>query len=214
MCAGLQMYTPAIIMAGVLLSGLVRASLAGEIFPADLAWQLYSEGDWQHAHVEAQRQIAEQPETAHRAQALARLTDLRLQGASPTRVAEIHHWLGTQRDPGLREWTLLELDLATAAPPVARRSLAFRSASVIIGFYQRQIGPAIGQRCAMYPSCSHYSLEACRRYGLAGIPMTADRLVRETDHVRYRINPVQMQGRERYHDPVEDHAIWFRRYRK
>lgn len=99
------------------------------------------------------------------------------------------------------------------APPRARSSLVARAATGPVRFYQSQIGPAIGQRCSMIPSCSAYCMEATHRYGLTGIPMAADRLIRETDHVNYRINPVIVNGQEKYIDPVSDHTGWFRRYR-
>ena len=102
-----------------------------------------------------------------------------------------------------------------AEPPSrARASWLAAPARGTVRFYQSQIGPAIGQRCSMHPSCSAYCMEATRTYGLVGIPMTADRLVRETDHVNYRINPVIRNGQEKYYDPVSDHTGWFRRYRR
>jgi uncharacterized protein len=84
----------------------------------------------------------------------------------------------------------------------------------MLSFYQKQISPAIGERCSMYPSCSHYCIEATRRYGWLGIPMTADRLIRETDHVRLRLRPVEVNGAVRFDDPVSDHSYWFRRYQE
>lgn len=83
----------------------------------------------------------------------------------------------------------------------------------VITLYQRQISPAIGSRCSMHPSCSAFALDACRQYGLLGIPITANRLVRETDHIRYRKNPVLIGGQMKYYDPVQHHTFWFRRYR-
>ncbi len=101
------------------------------------------------------------------------------------------------------------------APPTpprqTRRSWGRWITRRFVFFYQRQIGPAIGQRCSMYPSCSAYCLEACSRYGLLGIPMTADRLIRETDHVQQRIHPIMINGQERFFDPVSAHSFWFRR---
>lgn len=105
----------------------------------------------------------------------------------------------------------------TAAPPPPASSVpAFLSVPAIglVRFYQTQIGPAIGQRCSMYPSCSEYCLQATRRYGLMGIPMTADRLIRETDHVNHRIRPILINGEVKYYNPIEDHSFWFRRYNR
>lgn len=103
---------------------------------------------------------------------------------------------------------------AAAPPPWERRALGARIASAPVRFYQSQISPAIGQRCSMHPSCSAYCIEALREYGLVAIPMTADRLIRETDHVNYQKNPVQVNGETKFYDPVSDHTFWFRRYRR
>ncbi len=102
-----------------------------------------------------------------------------------------------------------------ATPPTPnRRSVLSRFARAPVRFYQTQIGPAIGQRCSMHPSCSTYCAHALQRYGALAIPMTADRLIRETDHVNHRINPVIINGVEKYYDPLSDHTFWFRRYRR
>ena len=121
----------------------------------------------------------------------------------------LRHQLRTSRrlfTPAIRE---------TAAPPPPSTSVPAILAVPAVGLvrlYQTQIGPAIGQRCSMHPSCSEYCLEATRRYGLVGIPMTADRLIRETDHVNHRIRPILIDGRIKYDDPVDHHSFWFRRY--
>jgi uncharacterized protein len=46
-------------------------------------------------------------------------------------------------------------------------------------FYQRAISPALPSRCKYHPSCSHYAVDAIRRYGiLRGSVLAAWRLVR------------------------------------
>lgn len=37
---------------------------------------------------------------------------------------------------------------------------------LVIGFYQRWISPALGQRCRFAPTCSHYAAEALQAHGL------------------------------------------------
>ena len=45
--------------------------------------------------------------------------------------------------------------------------------------YQQRISPLIGPKCGFKPSCSRYSVQAIRNYGLPrGLVMTADRLLR------------------------------------
>ena len=48
-----------------------------------------------------------------------------------------------------------------------------------IRLYQRAISPALPSRCKYHPSCSHYAVEAVRRYGvLRGIVLAGWRLLR------------------------------------
>lgn len=104
--------------------------------------------------------------------------------------------------PAIRATAGMQAPLQSGRSPFAWPAVA------LIQFYRHQIGPAIGERCSMHPSCSTYAREAVRTQGILGVPMTADRLIRETDHVQYRINPVLIDGHERYHDPVSDHVGW------
>ncbi len=75
--------------------------------------------------------------------------------------------------------------------------------------YQKYISPVIGDRCPMYPSCSHYSTEALRKNGtIMGIIMTCDRLIRcgrdETKH-----SPAIFVNSEKYtYDPVDNNDFW------
>ncbi len=77
----------------------------------------------------------------------------------------------------------------------------------LVGFYRFAIGPAIGNRCILEPSCSRYALEAARRSGWLSIPMTGDRLIREPSVVQAGEKPVfGKDGQIRYADPVTNHA--------
>lgn len=88
--------------------------------------------------------------------------------------------------------------------------LARWPARAIVGLYRSAIRPAIGSRCNLEPGCSAYFLEASRRHGLTGIPMLADRLVREPGVNARGEYPVSMpSGTIRYADPIEDHDFWF-----
>lgn len=76
----------------------------------------------------------------------------------------------------------------------------------LVAFYRFIVAPAIGTRCVLHPSCSAYSLQAARERGWLGIPMTADRLIREPTVVHAREHPVVMaDGRIHYADPISDH---------
>lgn len=80
----------------------------------------------------------------------------------------------------------------------------------VVGFYRLFIGPAIGQRCVLEPSCSRYFLLASRKHGLLGIPMTADRFVREPKASAPDRPWIRNEAGEwRHPDPVEDHDFWF-----
>ena len=88
-------------------------------------------------------------------------------------------------------------------------SLAALPARGIVAFYRAEIGPAIGSRCDLQPSCSQYFLEASRAHGLLGVPLMADRFVREPSVVAAKEKPVTLpDGRIRYADPVSGHDHW------
>lgn len=77
----------------------------------------------------------------------------------------------------------------------------------LVAFYRSVISPAIGSRCVLEPSCSRYSLEAAKKNGWLGLPMTGDRLVREPVVVQEAAQPVtDKNDRIRYADPVDAHV--------
>ena len=90
-------------------------------------------------------------------------------------------------------------------------SLAALPGQWVVRFYRAQVGPAIGSRCDLLPSCSEYFLQASRAHGLLGVPIMADRFVREPSVVSARAHPAVMpDGRIRYADPVSDHDAWLK----
>jgi len=49
----------------------------------------------------------------------------------------------------------------------------------ILRFYKRFISPLLGDHCRFYPTCSEYSIDAFRKYGvLRGFVLTVKRLGR------------------------------------
>jgi len=99
-----------------------------------------------------------------------------------------------------------ELFAECARPPSKEhKSLAAAPARWTIRFYQAQIGPAIGARCSLTPSCSHYAQQALHRHGIKGIGLIGDRLVREPGVVAAGEKPVIMHGKIRFSDPLSDH---------
>ncbi len=90
-------------------------------------------------------------------------------------------------------------------------SVAAMPGKWMVKFYRAQIGPAIGSRCDLLPSCSEYFMQASRAHGLLGVPIMADRFIREPSVVSARAQPVTMpDGRIRYADPVSDHDYWMK----
>ena len=68
--------------------------------------------------------------------------------------------------------------------------------------YQSVISPTKGHYCPTFPSCSAYSVQAMRQYGvLQGLVMTADRLHR-CGHDVQQYALVETPGGTRYEDPV------------
>lgn len=77
---------------------------------------------------------------------------------------------------------------------------------IMVGFYRAFVGPILGHRCILEPSCSRYSLQAARERGWLGLPMTGDRLIREPSVVAARERVViNSQGEIRIADPLSDH---------
>ena len=111
-------------------------------------------------------------------------------------------------------WTEKDLaDARTCVDAVAsrreRRGPGAWLAAGVVGFYRMFVGPAIGDRCVLEPSCSRYYLEASRKHGALGVPIVADRFVREpvASHSDRRIR--MPDGSWRHPDPVSDHDWWF-----
>lgn len=60
---------------------------------------------------------------------------------------------------------------------------------------------ADGNRCQLQPSCSRFARQAIGRFGVAGLPMVADRLVREVNFTSYPRMGLH------HADPLSAHAI-------
>jgi len=91
---------------------------------------------------------------------------------------------------------------------LGRESVAY-PAQAFISLYRTQISPAIGARCSLEPSCSEYFVQAVKKHGLLGVPLIADRFVREPDVLKAKAKTVVMtDGRVRFADPVSDHDFW------
>ncbi len=111
-------------------------------------------------------------------------------------------------------WT--EMDLADAkacvgaiAPAKQRRGPGSWLAAGVVGFYRLFVGPALGDRCVLEPSSSRYYLEASRKHGIIGVPMVADRFVREPVESNSQRQIRMPDGSWRHPDPVSDHDWWF-----
>jgi len=95
-------------------------------------------------------------------------------------------------------------------PKAKMNSIATAPGRWLISFYQTQIGPAIGDRCSLNPSCSRYAREALQTHGLIGAAIMGDRFIREPDVVKYRKNPTKINGHTKYSDPLSDHDWWMK----
>ncbi len=104
----------------------------------------------------------------------------------------------------LWNWELRDEVRVSSGPPKSR--LTAKPGEWITAFYRSQISPAIGHRCSLQPSCSSYFLEASRKHGLLGVPLIADRLVREPGVVSAAEHPVEVRGQTRFADPLSEHV--------
>jgi putative component of membrane protein insertase Oxa1/YidC/SpoIIIJ protein YidD len=127
---------------------------------------------------------------------------------------KINPSLATQVEMSRDSWT--RNDLADArecvnaiAQKKERRGPGAWLAAGVVGFYRLCVGPAIGDRCVLEPSCSRYYLEASRKHGILGVPMVADRFVREPVESNSGRRIRMPDGSWRHPDPVSDHDWWF-----
>lgn len=152
-------------------------------------------------------------DAARLARRVALVAELLDEGAAGEARAEAAR---LRAEPFWREGALdaLASRLAAAAPAAAPAEPAAGSGSLfaraVVGFYRFAVGPAIGARCALEPSCSRYFVLASRKHGWLGVPMTADRFVREpVVSAPERPWVRTATGAWRHPDPVEDHDWWF-----
>jgi putative component of membrane protein insertase Oxa1/YidC/SpoIIIJ protein YidD len=76
--------------------------------------------------------------------------------------------------------------------------------------YQATVSKADGQRCPMYPSCSHYAAQAVERHGkILGWLLTGDRLLRCGHDETRRVPKVMVNGNQRAYDPLEANTFWW-----
>jgi len=79
-----------------------------------------------------------------------------------------------------------------------------------IGLYQKIISRADGDRCPMYPSCSHYAKAAFAQKGLLiGWILTCDRLLR-CGRDETRLAPrITQNGTVYSYDPLDANTFWW-----
>lgn len=87
---------------------------------------------------------------------------------------------------------------------------ASSSWSFPIKFFQKSMSRADGDRCPMYPSCSHYAAKAFKRHGaIKGWILSCDRLLR-CGHDEIRHAPkIRVKGKTRVFDPIEANTRWW-----
>ena len=79
-----------------------------------------------------------------------------------------------------------------------------------ISFYQNIVSRADGNRCPMYPSCTHYAQEAFKRYNffLAWV-LISDRLLR-CGHDELDLAPkIRIHGQLKAYDPPAANTLWW-----
>ncbi len=74
-------------------------------------------------------------------------------------------------------------------------------------FFQDYVSPVDGARCALYPTCSEYGVQALKKHGLLrGAVMTFDRLLHEPDEKRMR-QAEWIKGAYRVRDPLSSNEL-------
>jgi putative component of membrane protein insertase Oxa1/YidC/SpoIIIJ protein YidD len=176
--------------------------------PHALALELLDEKDWVSCRRECLRLTVEMPESLN----VQCIAELARRGAGlaadPAKLAAARTNLNIDAAVRLR--------LQSTPERSPRVSFVSRLAAAtglpgrwLVAFYQTQIGPAIGQRCQMKPSCSEYARQALVRHGLLGIPLIADRLVREPSIAEKGRRTVTIRDVVFICDSVSDHDYWW-----
>lgn len=93
----------------------------------------------------------------------------------------------------------------------ARPQAQTEQLNAVVRFYRAQISPAIGERCTLEPSCSEYFNQAHAKHGITAIPMIADRFFREPGVNKEQRDPVIVDGKRRFRDPLHDHDFWMKK---
>lgn len=76
---------------------------------------------------------------------------------------------------------------------------------------QRFVSRADGDRCPMYPTCSHYAAQAFAQEGpLKGWVLTCDRLLRCGRDETRQARPIRVQGRQYAYDPLDANTFWWK----
>ncbi len=111
----------------------------------------------------------------------------------------------------------LILVMAGIVPVIAGETKGENKSSSYTGsladkLFQNSVSKADGDRCPMYPSCSHYASKALERHGaIKGWILTFDRLLR-CGHDEVRRSPkIRVKSGLRTYDPLEANTRWWRR---
>ncbi len=108
-------------------------------------------------------------------------------------------------------------DSSDSAAPVAdnsvlnakTREFSFNPLVWGVRLFQGFVSSIDGAKCSMYPTCSHYSLLAFKKHGpVMGYILTTDRLIHESDEVRF-IPRIEKHGFIRFYDPLENNDFWW-----
>jgi uncharacterized protein len=76
---------------------------------------------------------------------------------------------------------------------------------------QRFISRADGDRCPMYPTCSHYASQAFAREGLlTGWVLTCDRLMRCGRDEARLTKTMRVNGQKHAYDPLDANTFWWK----
>ena len=103
----------------------------------------------------------------------------------------------------------LSVAMADDLHPVQEKSLLASP----LALFQSIISRADGQRCPMYPSCSHYAVAAVKKHGIIkGWLLAGDRLLRCGRDETRQAPQVLVKGERYTYDPLEVNTFWWHRH--
>ena len=174
-----------------------------------LAADLAAEGDWNGCWRECERLLIQNPDD-EAARFLSAVSQIHLTNEIPKALAILGTLADSARSQDIQAKAAYELEQGEWEKRTVKKDAGLMSkpGQWGVAVYRSQVRPALGSRCGLLPSCSEYFRQASEEHGLLGLPIMADRFMREAAVLAAAERPVPVGRRTLYFDPLSDHDWW------